>query len=69
MELEKKRKDQEGLLRINSIENIREEYDTHKSELDELYDHITVGIILRSKSIRNSTLDMVRKLRQSVWIT
>ena len=69
MELEKKLKDQEGLLRINSIENIREKYDTHKSELEELYDHITVGIILRSKSIRNSTLDMVRKLRQNVWIT
>ena len=39
VELEKKLTDLERLLRTGSIENIREECDTRKSELDELYDY------------------------------
>ena len=50
VELEKKLTDLEGLLRTNSTENIREEYDTCQSELDQLYDYITAGIIMHSKS-------------------
>ena len=48
VELEKKLTDLEGLVRTNSTENIREEYDT--SELDELYDFITAGTIMYSKT-------------------
>ena len=45
VELEKKLADLEQLLRTNSTENISEEY-----ELDQLYDYITAGIIMRLKS-------------------
>ena len=47
---EEKLIDLEGLLRTNSTGNIREENDICQSELDKLYDYITVRIILRSKS-------------------
>ena len=50
VELEKKLTDLEGLLRINSTENIREEYDICRTELDQLYDYITAGIVMRSES-------------------
>ena len=50
VELEKKLADLEQLLRTNNTENISEEYDISKSELDQLYDYITAGIIMRSKS-------------------
>ena len=50
VELEKKRTDHERLLRTNSTENIREEYDICQSEIDQLYDYITAVIIMRSKS-------------------
>ena len=50
VELEKKLTDLTGSLRTNSTENVREEYDICQSELDQLYDYITAGIIMRSKS-------------------
>ena len=50
VELEKKLADLEQLLRTNNTENISEEYDICQSELDQLYDYITAGIIMRSKS-------------------
>ena len=50
VELEKKLADLERLLRTNSTENISEEYDICQSALDQLYDYITAGIIMRSKS-------------------
>ena len=46
----KKLTDLKGLLRSNSTEHIREEYDIYQSEFDELYDYIAAGIIMRSKS-------------------
>ena len=49
VELEKKLADLERLLRTNSTENISEEYDICQSELDQLYDYITAGIIMHSK--------------------
>ena len=50
VELEKKLTDLEGLPRTSSTENIREKYDICQSELDQLYDYITAGIIMPSKS-------------------
>ena len=50
VELEQNLADLERLLRTNSTENISEEYDTCQSELDQLYNYITAGIIMCSKS-------------------
>ena len=50
VELEKKLADLEQLLRTNSTENVSEEYNTCQSELDQLYDYITAGIILCSNA-------------------
>ena len=50
VELEKKLEDLERLLRTNSTENISEEYDICQSELDQLCDYITAGIVMCSES-------------------
>ena len=50
LELEKKLADLERLLRTNNTENISEEYNICQSELDQLYDYVTAGVIMRSKS-------------------
>ena len=50
VELERKLADLERLLRTNSTENVSEGYNISQSELDQLYDYITAGIIMRSKS-------------------
>ena len=56
VELEKKLADLEQLLRTNNTENIGEEYDICQSELDQLYDYITAGIIMHSNQVGMNTV-------------
>ena len=49
-ELEKKVTELECPLSTNNNNNVLEEYHKCKSELDTLYDYITAGLIIRSKS-------------------
>ena len=50
LKLEKKLTNLEGLISGNSSCNLLEEYSKCKSDLESLYNYITAGIILRSKS-------------------
>ena len=49
LELENKVKDFTNKLKTSSTESEVKEYEERKAELEKMYDHITKGIILRSK--------------------
>ena len=49
LELENKVKDLTNKLKTSSTESEVKEYEECKAELEKMYDHITQGIILRSK--------------------